>query len=670
MTNPRLLKNSFLLFQLLFIFLSSCKQKDKPIFTHEEVMQYVPKGPADCFRQISFDANEKKDYPQDILNTFFSEQDPVKYAAFCKKVNLSAVILQGVPQAGYATYLQTKINTIYPGMKGDFFGETLRELHKQGISGFGYVCIGWVLKFAKEHPEYTDGNKDQPLICLNSTYRDKVIESAKEIIGNYPVDGFRFDILDQPAQCRCEGCKKLYREMFNDSMPAQWPDWQQMQHFRLESIHRFVRDSYAACKSVKSSVPVWQNWFNGDSYADISDANYVDMSYLEFADPFFELFLNGIFDKKGIITGKVIEDPKRAWKCVALGGRCYSYFASVGKTGLPDSDTSFDRIVPPDWFEKKLAPFYAQVRDIEPYLENARPVTNVAILYNEKTRYHYDQYTRDDYMRILREITEPLLGSGNPIRFISNINLSHTPLDPYRAILIPESSGFSSDELGIIKRYAENGGIVLITGDALSYTASGEPMNDFALSDIMGVSRKEKAVLYKKVQDKQTETEHYETPAKVLRDGILPDKTLPAQKDWTPVISMSGSIISSIQGTKQQPLVHINPYGKGFIYYIASSEMPELTAATLNYAGIRPPVQNKDFSKLSVMTKRTDKNEWFLHLLDSGKYSLAIDKKYCAATKLAGTYLTDMKNIQIRFTKNSILIDVDNQNGYSLLILQ
>ncbi|MDP4251306.1 MAG: hypothetical protein Q8918_14470, partial [Bacteroidota bacterium] len=338
-------KPGSILMLIIPVVLISCNQADKPLFTHDEVMQYIPKGPADCFRQISFDVNEKKEYPQAVLNTFFSEQDPVKYAEFCQKINLDAVILQGVPQAGYATYRQTKVNTVYPGMKGDFFGETLRELHKRGISGFGYVGIGWVMKYAKEHPEYTDGDKDRPMICLNSPYRDRVMESAREIIRNYPVDGFRFDILDQPAQCRCAGCKKLYQELFNDTMPATWVDWQHRQRFRVESISRFIKDSYAACKAAKPSVPVWQNWFNGEDYADLSDASYVDMSYLEFTDPFFELFLNGIFDKKGIITGKVIEDPKRAWKCLALGGRCYSYFASVGKTGLPDADTSFDRIV-------------------------------------------------------------------------------------------------------------------------------------------------------------------------------------------------------------------------------------------------------------------------------------------------------------------------------------
>ncbi|MDP4211356.1 MAG: beta-galactosidase trimerization domain-containing protein [Bacteroidota bacterium] len=663
-------KPGSILMLIIPVVLISCNQADKPLFTHDEVMQYIPKGPADCFRQISFDVNEKKEYPQAVLNTFFSEQDPVKYAEFCQKINLDAVILQGVPQAGYATYRQTKVNTVYPGMKGDFFGETLRELHKRGISGFGYVGIGWVMKYAKEHPEYTDGDKDRPMICLNSPYRDRVMESAREIIRNYPVDGFRFDILDQPAQCRCAGCKKLYQELFNDTMPATWVDWQHRQRFRVESISRFIKDSYAACKAAKPSVPVWQNWFNGEDYADLSDANYVDMSYLEFTDPFFELFLNGIFDKKGIITGKVIEDPKRAWKCLALGGRCYSYFASVGKTGLPDADTSFDRIVPPDWFEKKLAPFYAVVREAEPILKNTRPVTNIAILYDEKTRYHYDQYNRDEYVRILRGITEPLLASGNPVRVISNINLARTSLEPYKALLLPESSGFSEDELNIVKEYVKNGGIVLITGDALSYNADGSPLTDFALSGIMGVSRKEKAEALKKVPEKQAQNKDLVDPGIVIRDDIMPAKSQSTDKEITPVVSVSGTNVSVVAGAKKQPFVHVNPYGKGFVYYIASSEMPEATAAVLNYAGVHSPVKNGDTSILSVLTKRIDKNEWFLHLLDSGQYTLVIDKKYCPATKIAGTFPAGMKNIQIRFTENAILVDVDNQNDYSTIVLQ
>ncbi|MEO6813971.1 MAG: hypothetical protein ABI172_08580, partial [Ginsengibacter sp.] len=137
------------------------------------------------------------------------------------------------------------------------------------------------------------------------------------------------------------------------------------------------------------------------------------------------------------------------------------------------------------------------------------------------------------------------------------------------------------------------------------------------------------------------------------------------------VIPLSGSTISFIHsGKKQYPMVHVNPYGKGFVYYIASSEMPEITAAVLNYAGIRSPVKNNDISTLSVLRKRINKNEWFLDLLDSGSYSLAIDKKYCPATKIDATYPAGMKDVQIKFTKDLILIHVNNQNDFSTLVLE
>jgi hypothetical protein len=670
-TDNQFFKPVIIITSLLVCVFVGFNNQNNPIFTNNEVMEYVPKGPAKCFRQICFDINEKKEYPDSTFNTFFSEHNPVKYAEFCEKINLDAVLLLSVTQSGYATYRQTKINTVYPGMKGDFFGETLKELHKRGISGFGYVGIGWILKYAKEHPEYTDGNKTNPLICLNSPYRNEVMESSREILSNYPVDGLRFDILDQPAECRCDGCKKLYYEMFTGTMPNKWIDWKHQQKFRLESISRIVKDLYTVCKAIKPSVPIWQNWFNGEQYADISDLRYVDMAYLEFADPFRELFLNGVFNKEGIITGKVIENTNTRWKCLVLGGKCYSYFASVGKTGLPDLDTSFDRDVPSNWFEKSLTPFYAQVREVEPYLENTNPITNIAIVYNEKTRFHYDQYSREDYMKVLRDITEPLLSSGNPVRFISNINIVTTPLEGYKALLLPESSGFTEDQLAVIKNYAEQGGIVVIIGDALSYTAEGSPLDNFSGSEMMGISRKEKSQELKKTGNIESYSKNQANPREIIRDGKMPAKVYTIDKQCTRIAVRTGQTLSFIKTPKEQikPLVHVNQYGKGFVYYIASAEMPEVMAAVLNHARVLSPIKNDNLSGLAVLTKKNDKDEWMLHLLGKGKYSLIIDKEYCPATNISSTYLVDIKNIKIKNNKNRIMIDVDNENDYDVIIL-
>ena len=43
-------------------------------------------------------------------------------------------------------------------------------------------------------------------------------------------------------------------------------------------------------------------------------------------------------------------------------------------------------------------------------------------------------------------------------------------------------------------------------------------------------------------------------------------------------------------------------------------------------------VKNYDPTCMAILTKRIDKDEWILHLLDKGAYVLEIDKSYCPAS--------------------------------------
>ena len=82
------------------------------------------------------------------------------------------------------------------------------------------------------------------------------------------------------------------------------------------------------------------------------------------------------------------------------------------------------------------------------------------------------------------------------------------------------------------------------------------------------------------------------------------------------------------------------------------------------------PVKNDNLSGLALLTKRNDTDEWILHLLDKGEYSLIIDKKYCPASKIKAAYPAGMKSIKINDTKDSIVIDVDNGNDYGAIVLK
>ena len=178
-----------------------------PVFTRDEVARYQPKGPSRCFRQICLEYNTtgRYDYrrgrlgkPEEMIKDF-SQADAARYAEFCRSINLDGVLLLAVPEGGYATYLQTRVGEPFPYLKQhqfDFFGQTLKECHRRGISVFGYIIIGWCKRAQAEFPADFPEKGDAAIPSLNGRYAERIIEYAREILTSYPVDGLRTDILD------------------------------------------------------------------------------------------------------------------------------------------------------------------------------------------------------------------------------------------------------------------------------------------------------------------------------------------------------------------------------------------------------------------------------------------------------------------------------------------
>ena len=215
---------------------------------------------------------------------------------------------------------------------------------------------------------------------LNGRYAERIIQYAREILTYYPVDGLRTDILDHSTHARTAGDQAFYKDLYGEELPEKFPSWQREQDFRLKSISRFVRRFHDACKRIKPEVEIWHNWFNDKNVVDLRDVSTVDIAYEEFADPFATLFVGGIFGTPAMISGKLLQNPQRRL-CLVLGGRAYDYFPVNRKTALPDQALidwfhrtgGYDpagHYVPSgmDWFSKDLAPFYAMVAEIEPYL--------------------------------------------------------------------------------------------------------------------------------------------------------------------------------------------------------------------------------------------------------------------------------------------------------------
>jgi len=468
----------------------------KPVFTVEQVQAYKPKGPTQCFRHLCYDYNWTGRAMEDLPKKF-SQADPVAMAQFSERCNLDAALLLAVPHHGYCTY-ETRVGKKFPAMKGDWYGRVIEEHHKRGISVLGYITLGTNWKFMRDnydqsfiHSKVADNGLvvNYNGLCLNTPgYLELVEAYTREVLRHYPVDGIRYDMLFSPKGCLCAGCRALYRELYGEEL-AGWDkvDWRRREEFYLETLRRPSRRLIKIRNAIKPSVEIWQNHVNLHSECDVNVGRLQDIAYIEFGAPGQLLILNGILDKQGIIIGQTLKSPIRR-QIMALGARCYQYAHKSEmdqRTVLPWENKR-------DWFYNDLGPFFAMVREVQPYLEGARPFSHVAGLYSEKTRYRYEGFNRKAYLKVCDSLTLACLKASLPLQWLNVLDLGEKDLRQYRALVLPETSGLTAAQLDRLRGYVVGGGQLLVVGGALSHDKEGRQRKDFALADVMGLTWQKK----------------------------------------------------------------------------------------------------------------------------------------------------------------------------------
>ena len=108
---------------------------------------------------------------------------------------------------GFA-YYPTRLGIPYPGMKGDMFGDILRECHARDIGVTAYINVGLMHEQLRKHPEwcrmdkdgriYRDPERNQNFFrscCYNSDgYHDFLLGMIREICA-YDIDGLFCDCM-------------------------------------------------------------------------------------------------------------------------------------------------------------------------------------------------------------------------------------------------------------------------------------------------------------------------------------------------------------------------------------------------------------------------------------------------------------------------------------------
>lgn len=639
------------------------------MFSLEEVRNYIPKGPTVSFRQLCYDYNWVGRNLSD-LPLKFTEASPVEYAELSKKINLDAALVLAVPHHGYTTY-NSKVGVKFPGIKGDWFGEVVKELHKRDIRALGYITLGTNWKFMRDHlgqPYITTTMKDHGEVhyqglCFNGDgYIELVEDYTREILTHYPVDALRYDMLFSPKNCTCDGCKKLYRELFHEEFTS-WNeinarDSSRIEYQNIATLNRAGDRLIKTARAVKPNVEIWQNHVNTYSEADVNLGRRYDIAYIEFGDPFRLLALRGILDKNAIIVGQTLTNPIRR-TIMALGARCYQYIQVDQKTALP-ADRS--------WVEDDLAPFYKMVKEVQPYLEDATLPTNIGVVFAENTRRHFRKFDRTEYMRAAEGITNNYLNSSLPLQFVNVLDLDKKDLQQYKLLLLPRTSGLTAGELNSLRNYVKNGGRLLLTGDALLYDEAGKQLPDFSLAQEMGVQFRQLTPTVDTLRATAADLVMVSKTRKQLRTS-LPDSL--AITNLVKVEPVSGTTLLSVkQGQDDIPLVHVNKSGKGEFIYIATPGVAELTRAIADRFTGPVPVNVSRKDQRVILARQEKQDRWVMHLLDDGDYEIAIDKTFAPASGVIAQYPASGWSYQVKQTKKGLVLRVKGNVQDRVLVLQ
>ena len=468
-------------------------------------------------------------YDQYALNdqdTAFAHYDPDRIAAEMAGTGAEIVAVYAANQFSVA-YYPSKIWPMHPNLKGrDYFGEVSSRLQAQGQKVIAY--INWL---ESRHPEWyvvplggkpetefplaswaDPNNPDQRVqkvpggswrfACINSPRRAQVVAITKEIVEKYHPDGFHLDMFFNSGVCVCDYCRPTLERICNtknitlDAINAHWKefiDWRSECSASLIGEVSAILRANGVFAAHNGQNPLWLSPIYG------FDENWLPHLDIYVSEIFYNLHASDLTMRWHRAIGKPscelltstspnhshLSVPPTAWQisaasakangCNVLGPCCVGAY--------PDT-TSSKRLLKT---VREGLDFFMEDADLH---ADSTPAAKVALIFSWATR----KYFRDGRMDWSQELdgwSRVLIEEHIPFELIIAEQIdSANDLAQYDLLILPNTSFVSNAFCAAITAYARSGGHVLATGEIGLGDEHGSPRSDFALGELLGITRK------------------------------------------------------------------------------------------------------------------------------------------------------------------------------------
>jgi hypothetical protein len=419
------------------------------------------------YRQIHLDFHTSEHIPG--IGSAFDADD---FVGTLKAAHVDSVTIFAKCHHGWS-YYPTTAGAPHPQLTRDLMGDMVKALNQADIECPIYISVQWDERNARLHPEWrarsATKNHFDPgqlqagwhTICLNhKEYRDELLAQAREVAANYATPGLFFDIVLAP-DCVCQACldsmaahgldpesaadrhknddwvNEVFRSEMSAALRAEFPGlriFYNCGHIHKQGPKRFAPYTHLELESLPTGGWGYDHFPSSARYAATLGLDFVahtgkfHTSWGEFG---------------GFKHPDALE--YEAAQMVALGSKCL-----VGDQLHPNG------AINPDTYAS-IAPAYARVEKLEPFLEGARQISEVAILTAEY--FHgagnRNNHADDGAAQMLQELKRPF-DVIDPSADFAN----------YRVIILPDEVPVEGDIAQRLKAYLVAGGKLLLSGSS------------------------------------------------------------------------------------------------------------------------------------------------------------------------------------------------------------